>query len=42
MVETGPTLPIMEALSEPIIFMPPEIRNEGITVEKIAINILII
>lgn len=41
MVETGPTLPTMEALSEPIIFIPPDIKKDGIIVEKTAINVQI-
>lgn len=38
MVATGPILPIMEALPEPISFIPPEIKKEGITVQNTAIT----
>jgi len=39
MVETGPTPPMIAALLAPIRLMPVEIKNDGITVAKIAIAI---
>ena len=39
MVETGPMPPMIAALLAPIRWMPAEIKNEGITVAKIAIAV---
>ena len=36
MVAMGPTLPMIDALAEPINFIPAEIKKEGITVHNTA------